>query len=57
VLFLFAAIYALTNAAVAKADAVTDWNAIMQATVASSNQFVQARSAAIVQLSVFEAVI
>jgi hypothetical protein len=40
----------------ARADAVTDWNAIMQATVAPANPFVQARSAAIAQLAVFEAV-
>jgi PAP2 superfamily len=40
----------------AHADAVTDWNAIMQTTVASSNAVVQNRSAAIVQLAVFEAV-
>lgn len=38
------------------ADAVTDWNAVMQATVTPSNPFFQARSAAIVQLAVFEAV-
>src|SRR6185437_17137304 len=38
------------------ADAVTDWNAIMQATVTPTNPFFQARSAAIVQLAVFEAV-
>jgi hypothetical protein len=46
------------SAAVARADAVTDWNAIMQATVTAppSNPFFQARSAAIVQLAVFEAV-
>ena len=43
-------------AAVAHADAVTDWNAIMQATVAPSNAFVQARAGAIVELAVFEAV-
>jgi hypothetical protein len=42
----------------AKADAVTDWNAIMQATVSTppTNPFYQARWAAIVQLAVFEAV-
>ena len=40
----------------ADADAVTDWNAIMQTTVASGNANIQARSGAIVQLSVFEAV-
>jgi hypothetical protein len=33
-----------------------DWNAIMQTTVAPANPFIQARSAAIVQLAVFEAV-
>ena len=43
-------------AAVAHADAVTDWNAIMQATVATSNPFFQGRSAAIVEVAVFEAV-
>jgi hypothetical protein len=37
-------------------DAVTDWNAIMQTTVSSSNAVVQNRSAAIVQLAVFEAI-
>lgn len=42
--------------AAAHADAVTDWNAIMQTTVTSSNAFVQARSNAIVELAVFEAV-
>ena len=42
----------------AHADAVTDWNAIMQTTVSAppSNPFFQARWAAIVQLAVFEAV-
>jgi hypothetical protein len=42
----------------ARADAVTDWNAIMQATVTAppTNPFFQARSSAIVQLAVFEAV-
>jgi len=41
-----------------RADAVTDWNAIMQATVtaAPTNPFYQARWGAIVQLAVFEAV-
>src|SRR3954464_3255088 len=46
----------LFSAGAAHADAVTDWNAIMQATVAPANPFVQTRSAAIVQLAVFEAV-
>jgi hypothetical protein len=42
----------------ARADTITDWNAIMQATVttAPTNPFFQARSSAIVQLAVFEAV-
>src|SRR5512134_3625747 len=40
---------------VASTDVVMDWNAIMQTTVAPANPFSQARSAAIVQLAVFEA--
>jgi len=42
----------------ARADTVTDWNEIMQATVSAppSNPFFQARWSAIVQLAVFEAV-
>lgn len=42
----------------ARADAVTEWNAIMQATVsaAPTNPLYQARWSAIVQLAVFEAV-
>jgi len=39
-----------------QADEVTDWNAIMQTTVAAGNANIQARSAAIAQLAVFEAV-
>lgn len=39
-----------------KADEVTDWNALMQTTVAAGNANAQARSAAIVQMAVFEAV-
>ena len=41
-----------------RADAVTDWNAIMQATVTAppTTPFYQARWGAIVQLAVFEAV-
>lgn len=39
-----------------RADEVTDWNSIMQTTVAAGNANVQARSAAIMQLAVFEAV-
>ena len=41
---------------VASADAVSDWNAIMQSTVATQNPFAQGRFAAITQLAVFEAV-
>jgi hypothetical protein len=42
----------------ARADTVTDWNAIMQTTVSAppTNPFFQARWGAIVQLAVFEAV-
>src|SRR6266700_7522754 len=50
------AVFVLSTSVLSRADAVTDWNAVMQATVATSNAFVQARSAAIVQLGVFEAV-
>jgi hypothetical protein len=44
--------------AAARADTVTDWNEIMQATVSAppTNPFFQARWGAIVQLAVFEAV-
>mgnify|MGYP006886491369 CR=1 FL=1 len=40
----------------ARADAVTEWNAVMVTTVTSQNPFAQARFAAITQLAVFEAV-
>lgn len=53
---LAAATLALLGARPACADAVTEWNQIMQATVAPSNAVIQSRSAAIVQLAVFEAV-
>ena len=46
----------LFGASAAYADAVTDWNAIRQSTVASANSYFQGRSSAIVQLAVFEAV-
>jgi hypothetical protein len=46
----------LLGAGAARADAVTDWNEIMQMTVAPYNTIYQARSSAIVQLAVFEAV-
>lgn len=56
VAFLIATSCVLAIPVFVKADAVTDWNAIMQTTVASSNAFFQGRNAAIVQLAVFEAV-
>ncbi len=46
----------LLHPAIASADAVSDWNAIMLATTATQNPFAQARFAAITQLAVFEAV-
>jgi hypothetical protein len=39
-----------------RADTVTDWNEIMQTTVAGGNANIQARSGAIAQLAVYEAV-
>jgi len=56
---LFAAtltIVGLAAAPIVKADEVTEWNSIMQTTVAAGNANVQARSGAIMQLAVFEAV-
>jgi hypothetical protein len=41
---------------VALADAVTDWNAIMRATVAAENPLAQSRMAAITHLAIFESV-
>lgn len=54
----FAAVTTLTTTTPARADVVTDWNAIMQATVTAppTSPFFQARWGAIVQLAVFEAV-
>ena len=46
----------LATASTVKADAVTDWNEIMQTTVSAGNANIQARSAAITQLAVYEAV-
>jgi hypothetical protein len=46
----------LLNPIASRADAVSDWNAIMLTTVAAQNPFAQARFAAITQLAVFEAV-
>jgi hypothetical protein len=46
----------LCSPAITRADAVSEWNAIMVATVSGQNPFAQARFAAITQLAVFEAV-
>ena len=46
----------LTTVHAARADVVTDWNAIMVSTVSSQNPFAQARVAAIMHLAVFQAV-
>jgi len=46
----------LISSAVARADEVLDWNAIMVNTISSQNPFAQARFAAITQAAVFEAV-
>ena len=55
---LFAAVTTFATTTSARADVVTDWNAIMQSTVSvpPTNPFFQARWSAIVQLAVFEAV-
>jgi hypothetical protein len=50
------ATFLLFSAGVAYADVITDWNAIMDETVASSDPFLQVRTAAITQVAVFEAV-
>src|SRR3954466_7290227 len=50
-----AAAFAFTHA-IARADAVLDWNTVMQSTVSGLAPFLQARFAAITQLAVFEAV-
>jgi hypothetical protein len=50
------ALAGLATAPIVRADVVTEWNSIMQTTVAAGNANVQARSGAIVQLAVFEAV-
>jgi hypothetical protein len=46
----------LFGTATAKADAVSDWNAVMLTAVSHQNPFAQARYGAITQLAVFEAV-
>jgi hypothetical protein len=46
----------LVGAAAARADVVSDWNAVMLTTVGGQSPFAQARYAAITHLAVFEAV-
>jgi hypothetical protein len=53
---LAAAAALLLAPALARADAVLDWNAIMIGTIGGQNPFAQARFAAITQVAVFEAV-
>jgi PAP2 superfamily len=53
---MIAAAAVLFGASVAHSDEVTRWNAILETTVAATPHFLQSRSAAIVQLAVFEAV-
>jgi PAP2 superfamily len=48
--------FVLLGASVAHGDEVINWNAILERTVAPTPHFLQSRSAAIVQLAVFEAV-
>lgn len=48
--------FVLFGTSVAHSDEVTNWNAILETTVAATPHFLQSRSAAIVQLAVFEAV-
>jgi hypothetical protein len=53
IIFAACVMFATGNA---YADVITDWNAMMEETVASSDPVIQVRAAAITQLSVFEAV-
>ena len=53
---LMVASFVLFGASVAHGDEVLNWNAILERTVAATPHFLQSRSAAIVQLAVFEAV-
>jgi hypothetical protein len=46
----------LLSTTIARADVVTDWNAVMLTTIGSQNPFAQARAAAMMQIAVFEAV-
>jgi hypothetical protein len=50
------AVSVLLTASLAHGDEVTRWNAILETTVAATPHFFQSRSAAIVQVAVFEAV-
>jgi hypothetical protein len=53
---LFLSLTLPLHAQVETTDVVSEWNAIMLATISSQNPFAQARFAAITQLAVFEAV-
>ena len=53
---MVAASFVLLGASGAHDDEVIKWNAILERTVAPTPHFLQSRSAAIVQLAVFEAV-
>jgi hypothetical protein len=53
---LYAIAALLIVSATASADVVIDWNRIMLATASGQNPFAQARTAAVTQLAVFEAV-
>ena len=53
---IVAAASVLLGPSLAHGDEVTRWNAILETTVASTPHFLQSRSAAIVQLAVFEGV-
>ena len=50
------ALTGMLGATPARADAVLEWNALLQATVSTQNPFAQARLAALTQLAVFTAV-
>ena len=53
---LLVAVTSATLVSSVPADVVTDWNAIMQTTIANGNAHFQSRAGAITQLAVFEAV-
>ena len=55
-LVVAAVVLIMASVAPARADVVTDWNAVMVTTVSAQNPFAQARIAAIMHLAVFQAV-